>query len=470
MRKMIGGAVLALVLGTVVDLGRAQANQQESVEDEVQALKMRVRQLEAVVLRLQERLDGTIDSSTPGSGTVSDPEGPDGAPETSTTQAAAPASPDTLRVYWDDTLRLDSADDKFQLKLGGRLQNDWAFFSADREVENAVGALQDGTEFRRARLYLSGTIYDHVEYKAQFDFAGAESAFKDTYVGIKDVPGLGTIRFGHQKEPFSLEELTSSKHLTFLERSLGNVFAPSRNTGILIQNGAFDERVTWAAGVFRDSDDAATSVRDSGYNVTARLTGLPWYQDEGEKLLHLGIAYSRQDSPLGAVRYRQRPESHLALHFVNTGVLFADSAHLLGLETALVNGRFSLQSEFMRSRLDAPAGPDPSFTGFYVEGGFFLTQDHRNYKTSSAAFDRVSPESNFFEKSGRGRGAWELAARYSRLDLNDAGVRGGELNDFSFGVNWFLNPNTRWMWNYVFSDLDGVGDANILQTRIQVEF
>ena len=110
----------------------------------------------------------------------------------------------------------------------------------------------------------------------------------------------------------------------------------------------------------------------------------------------------------------------------------------------------------------------PNFQGFYVYGSYFLTGENRVYKTSSGAFDRMSPKRNF--DGNGGLGAWEIALRYSNLDLNDADFSGGELDDFTVGVNWYLNPNTRFMWNYVFADLDDIGDTNIFQTRFQIDF
>jgi phosphate-selective porin OprO/OprP len=68
-----------------------------------------------------------------------------------------------------------------------------------------------------------------------------------------------------------------------------------------------------------------------------------------------------------------------------------------------------------------------------------------------------------------------LAARYSTVDLNDADVEGGEQYDITGGLNWYLNPNTRIMLNYVYADLEGRAnvkddDINVFQARFQVDF
>ena len=49
-------------------------------------------------------------------------------------------------------------------------------------------------------------------------------------------------------------------------------------------------------------------------------------------------------------------------------------------------------------------------------------------------------------------------------------IQGGELRDFTFGVNWYLNPNTRFMWNYGWAERIDLGSANLFQSRFQVDF
>ena len=126
---------------------------------------------------------------------------------------------------------------------------------------------------------------------------------------------------------------------------------------------------------------------------------------------------------------------------------------------------------------------DVSFDGYYVAASYFLTGEDRPYSTSSGKFGRVEPSNNF-ALNGSGWGAVELALRYSNLDLNDSPVYGGEENNWTVGLNWYLNPHTRMMLNYIHGDIDrsmplgasgGLrrgysGDIDILQTRFQLDF
>ena len=130
----------------------------------------------------------------------------------------------------------------------------------------------DGFEFRRARLFFSGTIYDRVEFKANYDFAGGDADFKDVWIALKT--SAGKVQFGHFKEPFSLEELNSSKYLPFLERSLNNAFAPGRNSGIGF-SGKKGDKFNWGIGAFYDANDFGISSSEDNVNITGRIVADP---------------------------------------------------------------------------------------------------------------------------------------------------------------------------------------------------
>lgn len=384
---------------------------------------------------------------------------------------AAQPSPRELVSHWDNGLHLRTADQRFQLTLGGRLLVDGAYLDAD-----AATGLQEGSgvEIRQGRLYLKGTLYERFMFKAQYDFAGGDVDFKDNWLAFKDVPYVGHIKLGHLKEPFSLEELTSRKYITFMERSLpgqaGKSFVPARNVGVMVYDTAFNQRLTWAVGGFRETDGYGNDFSDEkNYNLTGRLTGLPWYGQQGRQLLHLGLAYSHKWLDNASTRLRARPEGHLADYFVDTGDMVADSVDLLGTEAAWVQGPWSLQGEYMYALVDAETGGEPEFSGYYLQGSYFLTGEHRPYKKSAGAFGRVAPRRSFDPARG-GWGAWEIGVRYAAVDLTDAGVKGGEAEDVTLGLNWYLYPNLRLMLNYINADVDAAGSADMVQFRSQLDF
>jgi phosphate-selective porin OprO/OprP len=373
---------------------------------------------------------------------------------------------------WSNGFKLTSPDGETSLKLGGRIQSDWAFFDAEPRLEASVGPLVDGTEFRRARLFVEGTLWDTVEFKAQYDFAGGTAEFKDVYLGLVNLPAIGGFRVGHTKEPFSFEELTSSKYILFMERATPvEAFAPSRNDGFLIGQGATgeDARVTWRLGAFKDVDDFGDRLSEE-WNFTGRLTGLPLYRDGGRRLIHLGLAASLRSPLDGRIRFNSRPESHLAPRFVDTGDIAADGATLLGVEALAIRGPLTFQGEWIGTEVDALAGPDPTFDGYYVALGWILAHGyHHPYSTEGAHLDRLKVEDGDRFRRG-GWGVWELVGRYSSLDLTDAAVAGGELDDWTLGLNGYLFSNVRTTFNYVHADFTGVGTSDALQMRFQIDF
>ena len=142
---------------------------------------------------------------------------------------ASGLSAQDLTVKWDKALKIQSSDKSMDFRVGGRIQNDWAFISAD-EASGWDGA--DGAEFRRTRLYIQGTLWSNVEMKAQYDFEDGVADFKDVYMGLKGLPGNGKLRVGQHKEPHSLEQLGSSNNITFMERSVMDGLTAGRGAGI----------------------------------------------------------------------------------------------------------------------------------------------------------------------------------------------------------------------------------------------
>ena len=437
-------------------------------EGEIEDLKWQLQLMEEAAARQQEQIQAINNRLNATNASVEDVK----------KIGSTAKEPDDFRVYWKEGLNFDTNNKNFKLKIGGRVHQDWGWFREDNEIEDTIGRQVDGAEFRRARIYLSGTIYNNIDFKMEYDFAaGGRPSFTDVFVELKEIPVAGNFRVGHFKEPFSLEELTSSNYITFMERSLPNVFAPARNTGMMLHNTLADKRMTWAAGVFRNANDFGDSEGDEttegGYSFSGRLTGLPWYEEEGRKLLHAGIGYSYQNAFKNEIHYKQKPEMAMADRFVDTGAIAAEATHLFGPELALVYGPLSLQTEYQFANVDLEEGgsSDPSFSGFYVYGSYFLTGENRRYSTKSGSFDMVKPKKNF--KWGESLGAIELAARYSALDLADEDISGGRLQDTTVGVNWYLNPNMRIMLNYVHSEADvrGVdGSADLVGMRFQVFF
>ncbi|MBW2057589.1 MAG: hypothetical protein JRJ26_08855 [Deltaproteobacteria bacterium] len=206
------------------------------------------------------------------------------------------------RSYWDEGLRIVSPRRNFDLKIGVRILFDAGDIDADQELETAFPGL-DGpeTDLRQMRVYVLGRVYDAFDFKLHIDFANV-AEIKDNLFRITKIPFLRPFVFGNQKEPISLENIASLTNSTFMERALPTkAFSPSRNIGITYNRAALDERMTWAVGGFLNTDSGSElgEARDrisgiNGLDLTARITGLPWYTDQGRSLLHVGLSYGHQ--------------------------------------------------------------------------------------------------------------------------------------------------------------------------------
>ena len=390
--------------------------------------------------------------------------------------AAAPAKSEcandgALSVYWKDGLRMDTCDKNFRFKFGGRVLWDATIWNANNEIETAVGDdLRNGTEFRSARIYFAGEIYKHVIFKAEYDFANDEGTdFKDVYIGLQDVWVEGSeLLLGNARNPFSIENLTSSRFSTFMERALPDAFAPGRQAGLHVSSPWLDDRLLTAFAITQTPDNDQFAHSGNDFTVTSRIAGVP-YLAADDQLIHLGIAHSFNKYEDDEAQYRQRPEVHDSPYWVDTGTFEASEGHTVGAEAAGVFGPFSVQGEYVHTFVDSDIADDPEFSGYYAFVSWFVTGEHRNYKVGEGKFDRVKVKNNFLTGNG-GFGAWELAARYSHIDLDDNGATGGELGDVTAGVNWYLNPNTRLMLNYVHADLDNVSDTDAFMMRTQIDF
>lgn len=372
----------------------------------------------------------------------------------------------------------------------GQLQADFYAVRQDAASLAALGDVQDGAAFRRARLGMLGE-HGPTEYRIEVDFALAgRPSFLDVFAGVRDLPGIGRVRVGHFFEPFSLERVTPNRYMTFMERSLPDqAFVPARNLGVMANNNLLDENATWAVGYFRaDSDVFGDDAGDDFQSaLTGRVTALAYFDDScgGRRYAHLGLGYSYRAAGDDTIRFRSQPEARLGATTPNfpfvadTGSLAGSHAQLVGFEAAVVEGPASLQAEYnlVPTALD---GGSATFSAWYLTASYFLTGEHRPYRRDIGVFDRVQPLRPFARYGPNDRvvclgpGAWEVAARVSRLDLTEGAVAGGELDHFTLGLNWHLTPYLRCSANWVHSlaDLPASGESatDYLGGRVGYEF
>lgn len=369
------------------------------------------------------------------------------------------------------------------VSVTGFFHADGLWFTQDTANREAVNGVHDVADFRRARLAAKGDVADNVSYMIEFDFAfPGRPSFMDVWLDISDLP-IGHFRVGQWRQPFCMDALTSVRELTFFERALPFAFVPFRQTGIGFYDTALDEHMTWAVSGYRFPTNVFGNVfGDDGYGVSVRVTGLLHSDPELNQNTHVGVAYTWNEPATGFTQIRTAPEVGFTQldfrdvdfevpFFVDTGQIPSHSYQVLGFELAQSFGPLVLQSELMYAWVGQTGGPSVMFPGMYAQASYVLTGERREYNRNQGVFDGVNPANDFGK---HGWGAWEVAARWSYLDLNDNNVLGGRLEDLTFGLNWYLNTFTKFQFQYVRSWLDspvnGDSACSIFGVRTQLDF
>ncbi len=322
--------------------------------------------------------------------------------------------------------------------------------------------LADGFNFRRVRLGVEGKAFGDFEYNFTYEFGGSgtEEPGKLNAAWLQ-YNGLGPVklRAGAFAPITGLEDAVSTSGSLFAERaSVAEVvrnFAggDARTALALMSNGD-----RWSFSAILTGNVAGVSSYDEQVGLIGRFTFVPFKGDDS--LIHFGVNTSIVLSPAATgpglpggaptpIRLRDRPELRVdGTRLIDTGNIDAEGLTVVGGEFGARYRSLYVQAEYFDISLERRSSllPDPEFSGWYVQGSWILTGETRRYSPASAGFDGPRPAKPFSLKKGTW-GAWELAVRYSNIDLNfletalpaAGSVRGGEQDVFSLGVNWYVN-------------------------------
>ena len=321
-------------------------------------------------------------------------------------------------------------------EVGGRIAFDVAKYKDD------VTKFGSGADLSYARISLSGDLSESWRYRLQYDFAGRGS-IKNAYIGYYPKWWNYRVKIGNMLEPVSMDELTSSAYMTFIERALPNAFVPGYHLGITYQLLSVD--MSLAVGVFGDSVNAnPPGEGDQGYGVSGRLTFAPIRTDRS--VLHFGMSSAwRVPDSLQTLRFSAHPESDITdVRLVDTGKINNVNYHnLAGVEVAAMYGPLILQSEYLYTNVIRQGVSDTlGFDGRYAQLSW-LIGGVRSYRRSGI-FGEVKPNGS--------EGVWELAVRRSFVNLSDNDIAGGGENNVTYGLNYYITPALRVMANYIRID------------------
>jgi phosphate-selective porin OprO/OprP len=413
----------------------------------------------------------------------------------------APPCPErrvSLQASWDNGLVFESDNKQFSLHIGGIGQIDNVYLIGPQSVFTTPGGGSNGvgnaeaTLLRRGILQADGTIFDQFDYSLSFDFANASNdnsglqppsfgnltsspAPLNIWMQVRDVPYLGYVRFGNQDKPIGMTNNTSSAFLPFMERpdNQDAFYGPFDNgyaLGIMALNWTESERLTWRYGIFQPATNVF-GVALNKYTAGARVTALPWYEDDGLGLIHVGLGYWGGEIVQNELRVRARPLLRNAPGFavpvlVDTGEIPGSKQYTIAPEFAMVLGPLTIQAEWAGEFLTNAVAPNGEgqgtvfYNGGYAEALYFLTGEHQQYVRREGVFGRVIPLHNYHWKKDdayKACGAWQIGARFSYLHLNDGAIQGGQIYDWTVGVNWYLNPNMKCQFNYIAEHRDMPG-------------
>lgn len=338
----------------------------------------------------------------------------------------------------------------FTIKPRGRLQYDTVFYDEDEGGRS----YDNGSNFRRARLGVQGTLAGGFEYQLEADFsAGDKVKLDDTFIRYRIDPKTA-ITFGFHKVYHTLESATSDQDVSFMERHMvSNIFeiGAGGKMGVSILSGG--ENWSGQFGVFAGSANSGDGDKD-GWGVNARATWAPLLE-EG-KLVHLGLAAYYRDEDDDMLSMGDRPEiRHDSFKPFDSGTFAADNYRFGNAEFAAALGSLTAQFEYSVMDTQSILG-DRSFDGYSGQVSYFLTGESKPYSAHKGAFGKLKPLKPL---GAGGFGALELAARYSRVDLADLG-QGSYGDNLTLGVTWYPTDMVRFMLNAVDFRAHGAVDES----------
>jgi phosphate-selective porin OprO/OprP len=465
------------------------SQQIERLEQQIQVLQRELRQIKATVAKSESDAAKAESSARAAAAPVPVTKTPEPPPAA----IAAMSASNRPSICTPDQQNCVALTSRLQFDVGG-------YNYRPATSKTSPQQLDDGVNARRARIGVLGTFMGDWNYALIYDFGGSSDGFGGFAPG--SLPGGGTsgienawlsysgfkpfvIEGGYMDLPYTLDEATSSNDIMFVERASSSVIATNIAAGDFRSAGgmrAYNDWI-WAGGyltgptsgqMHSDTTTVTKSPQLPGittfgfseqYGSVARLT-LQALQGPGFSFHVGGDAEFLFRPPVGpatstapgtrTLTLSDRPELRIdPTVMLTTGAMANVSrAQVYSAEAAAGWGPLFFQGEYFWYNVDREFGlPSLRFNGGYAQASWTLTGESRAYIPASGAYGGIVPN-NPVNIYGTGWGAWELAARYSVVNLNDllgtaVGVAGGEQTIYTAGLNWYVNRNIRFMLNYL---------------------
>ena len=323
----------------------------------------------------------------------------------------------------------------------------------------------DISEVRRAQLSLKYKFSEDWSSKLQLGYEekSGKTEVKDAYIVYKGWD-IADVTIGQDKEPFSLDLMTSLKNSSAIEKNVaGKAFRIGRNIGVNLSSDSND--YSWSIGVYEVGEYGSDPVLGGGGKLalTGRGTLSP-INDNGE-VLHLGASFSRRDLDGAVFEVESNAEIHGAPDILDTRNFQADSIDQYGLESAWISNRLALIGEaYVQDVSGVTESDSVSYSGYYLQGSYFLTNDSLRYKKGRLSSVRPKADS----------GAWQLVLRHSYLDAED-NEDGMEVTNTLVGINYYFSRSIKLMLNLTRTELSGhdvqdLDSGDAISLRAQYRF
>ena len=385
-----------------------------------------------------------------------------------------------------DGFQLRSPDGYYQLRFKGNIQSDARFFAAD-----SAGLNVDTFLLRTARPIVEGSIGKYFDFRIMPDFGQGQTILQDLYLELNLGP-KAKVRAGKFKSPFGLERLQSETDTLFVERGLPTLLVPNRDMGVQLYGDLWGGTLSYAAGVFNGVIDGGSSDTDDNkgkdfagriFTHPFKLTRYPLLQnlglglsgtvgDRSGNLTSPGVSSYKTSGQATFFRYRSDGTLPGTVTRVGTQYRISPQAYYYA-------GPFGLLTEYVLSSQEVRKGANAAALknrAWQAAGSYVLTGE-------KASFKGVIPKSAR-EGGSAGWGAWEIAGRFSQLNIDDAAyplfanpqAAAGRAREWAIGLNWYINRNVKFVLDYDRSSFKNgaiVGNRqteNGILTRLQFAY
>jgi len=367
-----------------------------------------------------------------------------------------PAEPEPYKpVTWKNGLQYRSEDGNLQFRLGGYLQADGWFFLNDQDNLET-----DSFFIRRARIIMEASFWKRFEFRFMPDFARGSTSIYDAYIDIKFNEAF-MLRMGKTKTPVGLERLQSAANLSMVDRAQPTNLVPVRDIGLMAMGTFAHGTTSYMAGIFNGVPDGSNADLDTndGKDGEARIFALPFKNSASPRLQGLGFGIGGSfgnsvGTPLPVYR-----TGGLTTYFQYLSTATADGRRArINPAAYYYTGPFGFMTEFVESQ----QGVSDGITQDDIHNRAYMFTSMWTVSGGNSSFEGVTADHPMGPEEG-GRGALQLALRYSALRVDDAAfpiyadpdAAARRAGAWALGVNWIMNYNVRFSFQYEWTKFLG---------------